>query len=327
MRARPAGLLRMPQSNKKRRAWARRFETKPRKRLAERRPAAVEASGRHDRRGPVEAAAIGGRRRPLRGRRGRERVGCWRCRRGRSRGLALGLGGPHRRIGRFRTDRAVRCSRRLAGSRRASARLRQLGLGGVGFAASSLRRPISRAMRSIAPSLFFSAGLVSAALVSVFDANRLPKSSWAWPWSEWRSSPVRQSPSAAVPPRRSDAQPGRRRPRPARLRVPGCAAAARSLEWFRAASRRGTIPMARRRSDCFFTAATNTGCMPPSAPVLTGAAATLRRIRSANWASSRCCFFSHGGGDLCVHLVGRALGLRAERQRPRRSPGDCASNT
>src|SRR5262249_2628923 len=53
----------------------------------------------------------------------------------------------------------------------------------VASLASALRRPISRAMRSIAPAFFFSADLVSAVLVSAglvsvaeaFDENRLEK--------------------------------------------------------------------------------------------------------------------------------------------------------
>ena len=288
LRARPAGLLRMPQSNKKRRAWARRFETKPRKRLAERRPAAVEASGRDDRRGAVEAAAIGGRRRPLRSRRGRERVGCCRCRGGGSRGLAWASA--------VRTDVSAgfgRIAPFAAAGAGLAARLRQAwswrrpdlaasGLALVLAQADQPRHAVDRAVALLLGGLGFRGlGLRLRREQAAEEARGLGRRLW------WRSSPVRQSPSAAAPPRRSDAQPARRRPRPARRRVPECAAAARSAEWSRAASRTrnesdGATPIWLR-----FTAATNTGCMPPSAPVLIGAAATLRRTSSANLASSR----------------------------------------
>ena len=127
-----------------------------------------------------------------------------------------------------------------------------------------------RAMRSKVPSL------LSAALSSGFDENQPLNSrrrcSTSRPLRSWR---CRQSPSreAMSPGRNDDRRRGSSAMRGGRTvggMVPGAVVARKVFSC-------GATP-----SWFFFTASTNTGCMPPSAPVLIGAIATLRRLSSAN---------------------------------------------
>ena len=150
------------------------------------------------------------------------------------------------------------------------------------------RRPTRRAMRSSAPSLVRLLGFGrlrrEQAAEQAAAARLCGRLARAWS-RRWPSRVGATSPD------------GRRRPAPAttaRRQARGCAAAAPSPEWCRAACETRTVASCGATPIWFFfTASTNTGFMPPSALVLIGAIGVLRRLSSANCASSLLLFVAH----------------------------------
>ena len=283
-----------------RRANARRFRFRRDDRSAEARPAAVEVAGRHHRRGAVHRRAGAARRR---------RAGAGAAARGR-RGRSLRFGGldrlrlrPAWRGSRHARRRWSAWPRASVSARRGRRRLAS----GVVACAGRPGAPCDRARRRSSRLAWLSAD---------FDANRLPNRLLPLDLRPLARAWSRQWPSRAARPRPRRPASAGAGDQPARRRARGCAAAAPSA---------GMVPggvETRKLGSCgatpiwfFFTASTNTGCMPPSALVLIGAIAILRRLRSANCMLVLRSLSRTSAGDLFRHLVRRALAGRAERQR------------
>ena len=132
---------------------------------------------------------------------------------------------------------------------------------------------------------------------------------------------------------------GRRRPR----RAAGAGAAPATTGASASSGMRGGRTVAgmvpggvetNRKASCgatpiwfFFTASTNTGCMPPSALVLIGASGDVAAAQIGDLDLVLALLVAHRAGDLFRHFVRRALAGRAERQRATSRPAPAASNT